>query len=65
MEKLLLRPEEAALMLGLSRTTLYALLSRGEIASVRVGRSRRIARTELLRWLGSMPNATGTPPALN
>ena len=41
-----LRPEEAAQLLGVSRSTLYELLrhgpSRGGLASFRIGRSRRI-----------------------
>jgi len=38
----LLTVEEAARRLSLGRTTLYALLKDGQIASVRVGRLRRI-----------------------
>ena len=43
--KVWLRPEEAAMYLGLGRTTLYALL-REEIPSVKAGRSRRIRRID-------------------
>jgi len=42
MTKLLLNVEEAAEVIGVRRSTLYQLLTAGEIESVRVGRSRRI-----------------------
>ena len=41
-EKLLVTPEDAAQMLSLGRTTVYALLQTGDLFSVRVGRARRI-----------------------
>lgn len=44
---LLLRPEEGARALGVSRARLYELLASGEIESVRIGRSRRIPRQAL------------------
>lgn len=42
MEKLLLKPEEAADALGIGRSLLYQLLARGELESVKIGRCRRI-----------------------
>lgn len=42
MEKILLTVPEAAARLGCGRTQLYELLRRGEIVSVRLGRSRRV-----------------------
>ena len=42
MERLLLRPEQAAEALSLGRTTIYELLRTGELESVLVGRSRRV-----------------------
>lgn len=41
-EKVLLTVEEAAARLNLGRTSVFALIKRGEIASVQIGRSRRI-----------------------
>ena len=38
MEKLLLRPTEAAEILGLGRAQVYAMCSRGELPCVKVGR---------------------------
>ena len=40
--RLLLRPEDAAEMLSLSRTTVYGLLRSGSLRSVKVGGLRRI-----------------------
>lgn len=42
MDKLLLRPEEAAAALGIARTKVWALLASGEIESLKVGRRRLI-----------------------
>ncbi len=49
--RLLLKPEEAAELLALSRSTVYQLLATGELASVQVGRARRIPRTALDEYL--------------
>jgi excisionase family DNA binding protein len=40
--KLLLRVEEAAHLLSISRNTVYELLQRGELGSVKIGGCRRI-----------------------
>jgi excisionase family DNA binding protein len=42
MEKLLLTPEEAAKVLSIGRSKIYELMSCGQLASVRIGGSRRI-----------------------
>ena len=44
MERLLLRPREAAALLGLGRSTVYELIASGAIPSLTIGRSRRGAR---------------------
>lgn len=41
-QRLLLRPEEAADVLGIGRSKLYDLLATGEIESVHIGSCRRI-----------------------
>lgn len=51
-EPLLLRVEEAARLLSISRARLYPLLGR-EIPVVRIGRSVRVPRGELERFLAS------------
>jgi excisionase family DNA binding protein len=49
--KLLLTPQEAAKALSINRTTLYALLMRGEIPSILIGRARRIPLHVLEDWI--------------
>ena len=55
----LLRVQEAAAWLGLSKRTTYELLSRGEIESVQIGRSRRIAFTALERYVERLSSGFG------
>jgi excisionase family DNA binding protein len=50
-EQLLLRPEEAARALGISRTKLFELIASGEIESIRIGRARRIPADVLEDWV--------------
>jgi excisionase family DNA binding protein len=52
MEKLLLKPEEAAGMLGLGRAKVYAMVAAGELPSVKLGRRCvRIPIEHLRTWL--------------
>jgi excisionase family DNA binding protein len=44
---LLLRVSEAAELLGISRSTFYQLIARGEVPVVRIGRTVRVSRREL------------------
>ncbi len=44
---LLLRPEEAARMLRISRTAVFGLLASGDLRSITIGRRRRIPRQAL------------------
>jgi excisionase family DNA binding protein len=55
----LLRIEEAAEWLGLSRRKTYELLTRGEIQSVYIGRSRRIAFSALQRFVERLSDDRG------
>ena len=50
-ETLLLRPEEAARELGIGRSKTYELLKRGEIPSIRIGRSVRVPAEKLRQWI--------------
>lgn len=52
-EQLLVRPEEGARAINVSRATFYAMLARGEIPSVTIGRSRRIPAEALRRWVAT------------
>jgi excisionase family DNA binding protein len=47
----LVTPEEAARRLSLGRTTVYVLISSGALASVRIGRSRRVPVVALDRYV--------------
>src|SRR3978361_285513 len=49
-ESLLLTPEEAARLLRIGRTTVYALIKAGDLRTVHIGRSCRLARAELERY---------------
>ena len=52
--RLLLRPEEAARRLGISRTVLFDLVRNGRIYSVKIGRSRRIPVSALEKFVESL-----------
>ncbi|NYJ08051.1 helix-turn-helix domain-containing protein [Petropleomorpha daqingensis] len=51
---LLLTPEEAAQLLRVGRTTIYALINAGDLRPVHIGRSCRLARTELERYVNRL-----------
>jgi excisionase family DNA binding protein len=46
-----LKVPEVAEILRIARNTVYQLVGEGEIPSVRIGRSVRVSRKELERWL--------------
>lgn len=50
--RLALSPAEAATALGLCRASIYNMLARGEIRSVKFGRARRIPLSEIERLCG-------------
>lgn len=51
MEKLLLRPVEAAEVIGIGRSKIYQLLASGELPSVKIGSSVRVPLDELRAWV--------------
>jgi excisionase family DNA binding protein len=55
-ESLLLTPEEAATLLRVGRTTVYALMKAGDLRPVHIGRSCRLARAELERYVRMLEN---------
>jgi excisionase family DNA binding protein len=50
-DPLLLTPEEAALVLRVGRTTIYALMKAGDLRPIHIGRSCRLSRAELERYV--------------
>lgn len=55
--RLLLKAEEAAQMLGLGRGTVYAMMNDGTLPTVRMGRAVRIPMDALRRWIEGRTNA--------
>lgn len=53
-DRLLLTVEEAADRLGIGRSLMYELIGRGEIASIRVGRLRRVPMESLSEYVAAM-----------
>ncbi len=56
---LLLRPAEAAALLGIGRTKLYELLSSGRLASVQIDRSRRVPRASVAAFVEELQGGRG------
>ena len=50
-DALLLRPLEAARLLGIGRSKLFEMLARNELPVIRLGRCVRIPRRELAAWI--------------
>jgi len=51
---ILLRPEQAARALNLSRSTVFELIRRGELRSVKSGACRRIPATALREYVSRL-----------
>ena len=51
LEPLLLRAPEVARLLGLGRSKVFAMVAAGELPVIRIGRSVRIPRQALERWI--------------
>lgn len=49
--RIVLTVEEAAELLGIGRTLMYALVAAGEVESVQIGRLRRIPRDALVVYV--------------
>ena len=62
-EPLLLTPEEAAELLRVGRTTIYTLMKAGELRPVHIGRSCRLPRAELERYVRRLEAPAPSAPA--
>ena len=60
-DRLLLTPEEAAKVLRVGRTTVYALIKSGDLRPVHIGRSCRIAQAELERYVRRLQAPSSDP----
>lgn len=60
-EPLLVRVEEAARILCLSRSTIYEMMDAGELPSVRRGTARRIPVAALREWVAKQTNPPVSP----
>ncbi|MGY1826251.1 helix-turn-helix domain-containing protein [Blastococcus sp. SYSU DS0541] len=58
---LLLTPGEAAEVLRIGRTTVYALMKSGELRPVHIGRSCRISQAELDRYVRRLEASHSRP----
>jgi excisionase family DNA binding protein len=58
-ERLLLTPDAAAERLSIGRSSLYELLLAGEIASIKIGRSRRVPLAALSDYVDRLRQEQG------
>ena len=62
-ERLLLRVGEVSQALGLSRGAVYALILDGSLPSMKIGRSRRVAKADLEAWVQEKLAHDATTPS--
>ncbi len=55
-DKLLVSVEEAAQLLSINRCTVYDMLGRGDLPSVKIGRRRLISRQSLVDFISRSEN---------
>lgn len=61
-EKFTFTLKEAALSLGVSKSTLYKALADGKLSAIKLGNRTLIPADALRAWLASMPTRRGRPP---
>jgi excisionase family DNA binding protein len=59
MDRILLRPIEAAEAIGIGRSKVYELLASGELPSIRIGGSVRVPVDALRAWIERQLEARG------
>ena len=62
MDRQLLRIAETAEVLGIGRTRAYGLTRKGEIPSIRVGKSVRVPISALKHWIEAKVSASERDP---
>lgn len=55
--------DEAAVRLGISRSSAYAAVRRGELPAIRLNRRIVVPRVAFERWLEAAAASSGEPPA--
>lgn len=60
---LLFTPEQAAEVMSTGRTTVFRLMRTGELASVKIGRSRRIPRAAVEAYVAKLIADSGSSAA--
>ncbi len=63
--QLLLKPEQAAKILAVGRTQVYALIANGDLESVQIGRLRRVPYVACERYVESLQASAGQPQRLS
>ena len=58
-EKTMLSPKEVAAVLGIGLTRTYGLLMSGAIGSVKIGKSRKVPRLALERYVKRLEREAG------
>lgn len=53
-EQYLYSPIDVAKVMGISRSQVYNLMNDGHLASVHIGRSRRISRQQVADYIGKL-----------
>ena len=61
-DQLLVTPEEAARRLSVGRTTIYELMSSGELQSVNIGRCRRVPVSSLSSFVSKLIGDVAVEP---
>lgn len=62
-EKLLLRPQEAGELIGVSRAQAYQMIARGELPSVRLGKSISVPLDKLREHIEQLAEQQTCPEA--
>lgn len=59
-EPVLLRAEEVSRLLQIGRTMTFELIASGDLPVIRIGRSVRVPKPELERWIRERTTSTGS-----